>query len=333
MGDNDNFLDMLRRQKLITPDFNPGEENVPTPAPAPTLTDKYISEVQNIPKYSDYHPSLKRRIAGALLGAGTGSPQVAKNIVDEPYNKKLLDYSRQLGGLGQAAGMENTLNINRARISELTQRALMDAARASQERSTAKLRDYQATPEHDLRVHGYHPQNSEEYFKSLEIEHPEKLSERYKSAGQGIMFDTVTGKYISGSEFDRIRRDFESRTGAEYARINAYKERTGKMGSKSTSPKYPDSTHQATARKLAMDKLSADPKYSKFFTYGPDKKTRVLQPPSEGFFFGASKEDKKNYKDLVNKIELESKRILGSDFTIENNEDEENYDIQPIDEE
>lgn len=337
MADNDNFLEMLRRQKLVTPDFNPEQEDTPTSAPMPSksdeLTNEYISQIQKAPAYKDYQPSFFRKLASGAMSIN--HPEEAATFRDRPYLNALRDYQVKTSGLGKAAEMENTLNVNRARISELTQRALMDAARASQERSTGKLREYEATPDYMDRRFGYKPQSLPE---AIQLENAKHGYNRYQGFPNGLILDRVNGKYLSSDEFNRQMQDKEKRTQIEEGLLNvrrgqlgAYRERTGKMGTKGTKSTFPDSTHQATARKLAMEKLSADPRYSKFFAYGPDKKTLVIRPPSDGMIFHASTEDKKLYKQLLNRIDSESKRILGSDFTVENGDEEDNdYDIKPI---
>lgn len=265
MSDND-YLDMLRRQKLISPDFSPMEVPSPEPTQDNTLGNKYIEQVQKAPLQSDYKPSWKRRLAAVVAGGASGNYNIGKSIADEPYNRALRDYQVKTGSLGEAAKMQDTLGLHRSQIAMYTQRALAEQARAREEQQRGNLYETQATPDYNLQRYGYKPQSLDE---SIQLENSKHGFNRYQGLSNGLVLDRTTGRYIAGPEFERQMKDKEAKTNIERGtldvrrgQLDAYNKRTGVIGNKN---KFPSQVHIQQARKMAIDKAIAEhPEWAKF---------------------------------------------------------------------
>lgn len=107
---------------------------------------------QQAPQISDYHPSLGRRIAGALLGGIAGAHDANSGIKTghavayAPFDKQMTDYQNNLGRLKITAEGEQKGNEESAKLGELGARAEAERERAGAEE--ARKKTYQFQVEH-----------------------------------------------------------------------------------------------------------------------------------------------------------------------------------------
>lgn len=94
--------------------------------PETASTDKFNALVNQYPNREDYHPSMLRKIGGALTAVGSsfGGPanhrfqfnpegiQTGMSAVDKPFTDKLTDWKNQIGPAQTAANMERQSNVN-----------------------------------------------------------------------------------------------------------------------------------------------------------------------------------------------------------------------------
>jgi hypothetical protein len=88
-----------------------------------TAFDRYMDLVTHMPDRKDYSPSIWRRIAAGIAGAGAGITgrdgfNTARQITEQPYQSALSDWSGQLEELKPIAQIENQREMNEARLKE-----------------------------------------------------------------------------------------------------------------------------------------------------------------------------------------------------------------------
>jgi hypothetical protein len=78
----------------------------------PALT-AYQEALKRQPTREDHKPSILRRIAGSIMGAGAGMQegassgfQTAQRVVDAPYGRAVERYNNEIGGLAESANLE-----------------------------------------------------------------------------------------------------------------------------------------------------------------------------------------------------------------------------------
>src|SRR6266568_873471 len=151
MGTNlvnpENILEIIKRSKLYNPNFPLGRAGLsdqaspqisqsqfptqqqsqfqpqqqvqqPQQPSAPSALDQAASEyrqaIKGMPTLAKYHPSMLRKVTGALVGgiSGAGDPkfgsQAARGIVYGPFQRDLSDYERRLAGKKEAYETEST---------------------------------------------------------------------------------------------------------------------------------------------------------------------------------------------------------------------------------
>jgi hypothetical protein len=133
----------LPAQTQINPlagQINP-QVNAPTPLTRrEAALDDYRKALQTpAPSLQDYHPSIGRRIAGALLGgiAGMHDPKsgytVGHGIAYGPYDQKLTEYQRELASKKEAFDTETGAEEEQSKLTESGLKGKAEVARAAAE--------------------------------------------------------------------------------------------------------------------------------------------------------------------------------------------------------
>lgn len=184
MTDFSAISELLRRAKLAQSLQNisgqpQGELPPETPVASPAMTINQPTQIrpaqaayqealkQPAPSMADYHPSLKRRIFGGLLGgiAGLHDPktgyEVGRGITMGPFDRQMSDYQRQLAQKKEAFETEMGAGKESALEAELTERRGAEHARAGAEEARRKVEEFKISPEgleHELELAGIrHP--------------------------------------------------------------------------------------------------------------------------------------------------------------------------------
>jgi hypothetical protein len=190
---NEDILNRYRTSMLsqASPNLqvNPNSQDSPNPT-MPNLVDttppnipqdhefidQYKQALLNAPKVSDYHPSIARRIAGAVVGLGYG-PKAASDLVMSPYQRQLMDYERQTGNLGLGANLESGQRA-------AAYKAYLEQMQAEEARQHGKLFEYQQSPDYMHSRFGYQPQSLQELQDITKLQHPGNWDEVTKDIKQ-----------------------------------------------------------------------------------------------------------------------------------------------------
>lgn len=156
------------------PEYDPASRVAQLYHPETMASSKYSEMASQYPKQEDYHPTLLRRLGGALISMSSGidphgrgmgfyhpnleGMQAGNNFVQQPYEKKLEDWKAQLGPAYQSAQLERYSNVN-ARSSvmsvisdELKNRAQNEKAANDQAKSDISANRAQA---YSMKAMGY----------------------------------------------------------------------------------------------------------------------------------------------------------------------------------
>jgi hypothetical protein len=144
----DSFVPDQSLQKNISQDITENQ----SPMAQAQRTFEQQPQAQPQPQLSDYHPSVKRRILGGLLGGFMGirdpkmGAQVAENVVYGPYQSQLADWkakedARALGLKEAESGLKTQAGVAKD-ISEVEKgksQIALQGAQTDEARSLAKL--------------------------------------------------------------------------------------------------------------------------------------------------------------------------------------------------
>lgn len=296
--------------------------------PETQATDRFNALNAQYPAKADYHPSMLRKIGGALTAVGSsftphGKFQVnpdaiafGDSLMDKPYTEKLGDWKNQIGPAQTAANMERQSNVN--------------------ERSLA----YQTVAQ-ELRQHAQDAKNNNDQ-KKLEISESRAKVYEFKAHNPGAKFDftgptvkvadPISGKvtdtgidtgHMSKLDQMNLAQDFTRENigtrGEESANLETIKqtgrtnlERTKEAnreilkripGGNSAGGK-PESPSQTRVRQFnaARELFNTDSELRQFIKIGsPGSSDFTVTAPSDGLF-GHRGPTKEQYQKIQNSI-------------------------------
>ena len=276
--------------------------------------------IDTYPQRKNYEPSIMRRIGAALTMFGQGGPDMAKNVMDAPFNNALADWKNKVQPIEQAANLERYQNTNERTAAyqtvanELRQRA--QDLKAKNDEANAKIREHRAS------VYEYkstHPGMKLIFTKGGNVQAFDPASG--KTLDTGIPTGSMTEMDKLNLQEEQRQADIESR-GNESRKTEGIKEenrqsdiasrgvesrRTKEVvpgGSKGGVNK-PETPTQTRVRQFnaARELLNSRPDLRPFIKLGsPSNNDFTVTPPGESRIWGHTGPTAEQYKQIQDKI-------------------------------
>ena len=235
----------------------------------------YEEALRNVPTRSDYAPSIGRRIAAGIAGAGAGiggdaaaGMAAGQHIAEQPYNYAMSDYATRLAGYERAAEMEDK-QIGQSLQNIGTAAQYQSSNRAYNANQHWKQIEAQQKEE-DLDIRGFTADTGRQGVINQGKRFGDQTANEQTDNAQNAIRDRNTRDYQQGQLGIGGRRADAAAVAAEAARTRA-----GRAGSNQT-PRITEKD----ARDLVLEEMYSDPDYKGMITvnqgdFGP---TFTLNP-------------------------------------------------------
>jgi hypothetical protein len=270
------------------------------------LREQYQTALQNVPQISDFHPSLGRRVLGAL-----GQTQFEY----EPYYRQFSDYLKRTEGMRRALDYQDSLVLRQAQITHLGAQALAEGARRRQEEATEELRRRQAMPEYNIERYGYQPKTLQEREELDLYAHPEQM--RPISVSGSAIFNPFTQQLEQNPYYVPPARMGPTE------RLDLHKKE------REFDIEHPIPAREQSPKKLNLEEarkrvFAKNPKYQQFYKQNTKTKKFEWVPPDDPKLIPL-------YNQMLKDIQFEMGG--GAGLHIEEPESQSRYEVEEINEE
>lgn len=290
--------------------------------------DRLNAMVSQYPKKTDFHPSMLRKIGGALTAVGGSFTPHGKfqmnpdaiafgdSLMDKPYTEKLTDWKNQIGPAQTSANLERQTNVNERSMAyqtvaqELRQHAqdaksTNDAKKLEISENRAKVYEFKAHhPGAKFDFSGptvkvMDPSNGTVEDTGIDTGHMSKLDQ------MNLAHENTMGEIgARGTEARKTEGEKEiNRETLEGVKQPNRVELKGTTSGNSPSNK-PETPTQTRVRQFnaARELFNTDEKLRPFIKIGsPGANDFTVTPPSDGYF-GHSGPTKEQYKKMQDSI-------------------------------